>query len=272
MFTKRRIILILVVVGIALLMGLLGFFAAWQLFKNDDNQRADATPTPSFGDTTTTLPSESTITPTATATPTASPTPTPQSFIGTYVKASLPSGWTIKEYGNGQGTSLIVEGVKYKGLTGLVILYNGGQIAQMYATDGIGGNEACPIIPAFADTNHNYQTYLEYAEEAQQSGQPAPQFVDISNKTYTETTLFGNRLRRSEFAYYKNLGGPNAQFNPACSGANGTTSFSLATNPVMWTRTPFPVSTSLFRVTVKSGTTIQLLEQLDGIFGSLQKR
>jgi hypothetical protein len=44
-----------------------------------------------------------------------------QTFIGEAVTATLPKGWSIQEYFNGEGSDMLTEGVTYTGLTGLKI-------------------------------------------------------------------------------------------------------------------------------------------------------
>ena len=47
-----------------------------------------------------------------------------ETYEGTVLSAILPSKWSIKEYTNGDGTDMLVDGVTYTGLTGLKV-FNG---------------------------------------------------------------------------------------------------------------------------------------------------
>jgi cytoskeletal protein RodZ len=60
-------------------------------------------------------------------------------FAGTVVTATLPEGWSMKEYFNGQGSEYLVEGVTYTGLTGIKIFNaDNTDVFHLSAVNGIG--------------------------------------------------------------------------------------------------------------------------------------
>lgn len=113
-------------------------------------------------------------------------------FQGEYISAEAPQGWSIKEYKNGDGSEMVVEGGQYKGLSGFEISKENKNIMKLQMLDGV-GSVGCPQIVLFKDTPKNF-------EEIQKTNNTAmgldAKVLDYKDTPYSQTTLFNTILRR----------------------------------------------------------------------------
>jgi hypothetical protein len=208
--------------------------------------------------------------------PTPTPTPTVQvetttGFSGKYITAEIPNAWKIVEYENGQGSTMLTSGVTYTGLTGIKIFNATNQeVFSVQAVSGIGGRDICSTkIYKFSDTAANYVTtkFNEGHADAQSVIPPAadPQIVDLTGQTYSEFTLFGNRVRRIGDVLYWNTSTNNnaSYFNPECAMPG----FIITTGKIKFTVTG--TVTRNYSVKLTTGTSQEDLVKLDAILKSI---
>lgn len=135
-------------------------------------------------------------------------------FLGVYVSAELPEGWTITEYFDGDGSNMLVEGPEYAGLTGLKIFTPDALEAfSLQAVQGIGGVEACGQYYQFPDDN---PAYLAEIQTLSAEVGVTPSIISIGAGEYSEFELFGISVRRAGYYLYKDRTEGNAFFEAAC--------------------------------------------------------
>lgn len=134
-------------------------------------------------------------------------------FEGDYFTAVLPLEWTITEYSDGEGTSMISsEGPSYTGLTGILITNNEEEIMKIEGVSGI-GFIGCPELPRFEDTDPDYEEKQE--DLVSEIGEDI-QYLDFTDTPYSEFTWLGKTVRRVQSAiYYDTIDGDD-YFQPQC--------------------------------------------------------
>ena len=134
-------------------------------------------------------------------------------FEGDYFTAVLPIEWSITEYSDGEGTSMISsEGSSYTGLTGIVIANNDEEIMKIEGVSGI-GFIGCPELPKFEDTDPDYEEKQE--DLVSEIGENL-QYLDFTETPYSEFTWLDKTVRRVQTAiYYDTIEGDN-YFQPQC--------------------------------------------------------
>ena len=142
------------------------------------------------------------------------PNSSTKKYDGKYISAILPDTWTIKEYFNGNGSSMLVEGVTYQGLTGVEVL-NASHVVvfKMEAVNGVGGVDACSEYYKFSDDNPQY--YQQVLTDAQAVGLSVS-IVDLSTQPYSEFTFLGKTFRRIGSKLYWDTQPGNDTFEAAC--------------------------------------------------------
>lgn len=134
-------------------------------------------------------------------------------FTGKTVTATLPSGWSMKEYYDGQGSDYLVEGTVYKGLTAIKIFNaSNSQMFYLEAVNGI-GNEGCSEYYAFADDNPAFRS--ESQNIADEVGDPM-HVNDFSTTPYTQFTWLGRTTRRISSKLYLDVTEGNNYFETSC--------------------------------------------------------
>ena len=185
----------------------------------------------------------------------------PVSFTGDYVTAEHLETWTITEYMNGDGTTMLVEGVDYTGLTGLTITNSDGAgVLRMEAVYGIGGMAACMEYYEFDDSDAAY-----YAEVVTLSAveDVVPSVVDLTSSDYSEYTLFGKSVRRVDTVLYWDTTAGSDTFDAACGISHGVWSIA-APNFVA-----YGDDSGSYQLTLAPGASEADLVILDDIFESL---
>lgn len=135
-------------------------------------------------------------------------------FNGDYVSATLPKGWTITEYFDGDGSTMMVDGVSYTGLTGITVANPAGDVVfKLEAVNGIGGTPSCPEYYKFADSDSNY--YNQVVATSANYG-VVPTVVDLSSETYSAYTFFGKSVRRVDTDIYWDTTTGGTTFDAAC--------------------------------------------------------
>jgi hypothetical protein len=134
-------------------------------------------------------------------------------FEGDYFTAVLPLEWTITEYKDGEGTTMISsEGPTYTGLTGIVIANNEEEIMKIEGVSGI-GFIGCPELPKFEDTDPDYE---EKQEDLVNEIGGEIQYLDFTETPYSEFTWLDKTVRPVKTAiYYDTIEGDN-YFQPQC--------------------------------------------------------
>jgi len=126
-------------------------------------------------------------------------------FVGKYIKARIPKGWSIKEYENGNGaTDTITEETKYAGLTGLEVKKDDTVVLKFQAIDGY-GSSGCLEIAHFRDFSQKFEDDMKSQND--EMGDKTI-ILDFTNTKYVEIDLFGLRLRRvDKTLYYDDIEG-----------------------------------------------------------------
>lgn len=139
---------------------------------------------------------------------------TPQftSFEGDTIKATIPEGWSIKEYYNGEGTEALPEGQTYTGLTGLKIFRGETEIFTVRAVSGV-GFVGCPMYAQFADYNPDHMTTNQSI--ADEMGEPM-NITDYSNTEYVQFDWLGKTFRRVGISYFYDEQEGNNFFEAGC--------------------------------------------------------
>ncbi len=142
------------------------------------------------------------------------PNSSTKKYDGKYISAVLPDTWTIKEYFSGNGSSMLVQGVTYQGLTGVEVLNSSHVVVfKMEAVNGIGGVDACSEYYKFSDDDPQY--YHQVLSDAQAVGMNV-NIIDLSNKQYSEFTFLGKHFRRIGSSLYWDTQPGNNTFEAAC--------------------------------------------------------
>jgi len=186
--------------------------------------------------------------------------PQTKNFTGKYIKAELPTGWEIVEYGNGEGAKILVEGINYKGLTGLKISYNQKNILTMSAVDGFGSNE-CPKLPHFADSSEKYESYMR--EMVEGTGKTL-ELINYSSGDYSEYKWFDRNIRRVGDTFHYDTQNNNAYFEPQCL-------FSIvAFDTLLFSNDSSSPTLNSYQYELEKTATKTVLEQLDTILKSMK--
>jgi hypothetical protein len=134
-------------------------------------------------------------------------------FTGDTLTATLPEGWTMQEYYDGQGTEYLSEGPDYVGLTGLKIFNPAGEsMFYLAAVNGI-GFAGCSEYYAFADDNPAYRAEAQAA--ADEMGETM-NINDFSNMPYAEYEVLGRTVRRIATKIYLDDEEGNNFFEAPC--------------------------------------------------------
>lgn len=186
--------------------------------------------------------------------------PQTKNFVGKYIKAELPTGWEIVEYGNGEGTEYLMDGTNYTGLTGLKISYNQKNILIMSAIDGFGSNE-CSKLPHFKDSSEKYENDMK--EMVEGTGNTF-ELLDYTNGGYEEYKWFDRNIRRVGSTFHYDTQNDNAYFEPQCMFPVVAFETSLFSND-----SGSPTMNS-YQYELEQTTAKTVLEQLDAILKSMK--
>ncbi len=135
-------------------------------------------------------------------------------FEGEVITAQLPSGWSIIEYFDGDGTeSLPGEAGDYEGLTAIDIISDDNrQVFTLQAVSGI-GFAGCPQYALFEDDNDVYK--LEQETMNDEMGEEM-EVLDYTDTEYVEFEFLGVTFRRVGNKYYYDTDEGNNYFEPPC--------------------------------------------------------
>jgi len=134
-------------------------------------------------------------------------------FTGETVTATLPEGWTMQEYYDGEGSEYLSEGPDYVGLTGIKI-FNPSNTSMFYlaGVNGI-GFAGCSEYYAFADDNPAYRAQAQAS--ADEMGDPM-NINDFSSMPYVEYDVLGRTIRRVATKIYLDDEEGNNYFEAPC--------------------------------------------------------
>lgn len=133
-------------------------------------------------------------------------------FEGDTIKATIPEGWSIKEYYNGEGTEALPEGQTYTGLTGLKIFRGETEIFTVRAVSGV-GFVGCPMYVQFADYNPDHMTANQSI--ADEIGEEM-NITDYSDTEYVQFDWLGKTFRRVGISYFYDEEEGNNFFEAGC--------------------------------------------------------
>lgn len=134
-------------------------------------------------------------------------------YKGKYLTAKVPTGWSIKEYLDGEGDAQ--SSVPLKGLTQLTVFKSKEEILSFKGIYGI-GFEGCPELPHFPDSSVEY--------EKEQEGYNKEMFGEIKytnykSSDYVDFKLLGQRMRLVGNKIYYDTVPNNSYFEPQCAHA-----------------------------------------------------
>ncbi len=133
-------------------------------------------------------------------------------FPGKYISAALPNGWSIEEYENGQGSTMLNTQETYSGLTGLKIFKEDIELFSMQAISGL-GFAGCSNYAKFSDESTTY--YQQILMDNEISGTELT-IHDFRNSQYSEFTWLGVPFRRVEKTYIYDVMPGNEYFESSC--------------------------------------------------------
>lgn len=133
-------------------------------------------------------------------------------FTGKYISATLPTGWRIEEYENGQGSKMLTSGLKYTGLTGLKVFKQDSEMFSMQAVYGL-GFAGCPNYAKFKDESITY--YQQIVSDNEVVGEQL-NINDFTTSPYTEFKWLGLPFRRVDKTYVYDTKPGNQYFESTC--------------------------------------------------------
>jgi len=134
-------------------------------------------------------------------------------FEGEVLSATLPEGWTIIEYFDGEGTESLTDFNGYIGLTAFDIINpDSEQVFTVQAVSGI-GFAGCPEYPLFSDNGEAYMSEQESASEVM--GEEL-NVVDYTGQDYIEFEFLNTTFRRIGKKYFYDTQEGNNYFEPPC--------------------------------------------------------
>lgn len=180
-------------------------------------------------------------------------------FTGQTVKTTLPTGWSMKEYYNGEGSDYLVEGTTYSGLTGIKIFDNNNQeLFSLQAISGI-GFEGCTDYYQFVDDDPSYKTEMQSL--ADQIGDTMT-VNDYSSKQYVQLNILGNSVRRVDTDLFFDEKSGDSYFEASCFKPL------LTLDGLYFTYEDGTKGYGYF-YEYSSGITNQVLEQIDTVLNSI---
>jgi hypothetical protein len=134
-------------------------------------------------------------------------------YNGVEINATIPTGWKITEYFDGEGTNMLNDDVTYTGLTGLAVTNGSGKlIFSLKAVGGI-GFVGCSDYAKFDDENTSY--YDQNVLDNEMTGMEMT-VHDYTNTEYQEFEWLGTTFRRVGLDYYYDTEEGNNYFEPPC--------------------------------------------------------
>lgn len=144
----------------------------------------------------------------------------PVAFLGDAISATMPVGWTITEYFDGDYSTMLSEGPIYEGLTGLTVSNPDSEVVfELEAVLGVGGTNECTQYFQFSDSVESY--YDEVVATNAEEGAPAPAIVDLTGVDYTSFNFLGRDYRRAETTMYWDIQPATASYDAACGINHG---------------------------------------------------
>jgi hypothetical protein len=134
-------------------------------------------------------------------------------FVGEVLSATLPTGWNIVEYFDGNGTESLPDMTEYVGLTALDILNpENKQVFTLQAISGVGFT-GCPEYALFSDNGENY--LFEQQSASEEMGEEF-NTTDYTNTEYIEFEFLNTTFRRIGKEYFYDTQEGNNYFEPPC--------------------------------------------------------
>jgi len=134
-------------------------------------------------------------------------------FEGEVITATLPEGWDIVEYFDGEGTESLPEGQTYTGLTAIDIISDDNrQVFTLQAVSGI-GFIGCPQYAVFDDDNESYRFEQESINDG--LGEEM-EILDYTDTEYSEFEFLDVTFRRVDDKYYYDTEEGNNYFESPC--------------------------------------------------------
>lgn len=171
--------------------------------------------------------------------------PTTSEFVGKYIRATLPLGWSIKEEDLGS---------QFKGFQ---VTHGSKTIMEIEILDGV-GSIGCPQIVLFSDSPSNYEE--EKKEMNVEIGMEAT-VLDYTNTKYSAIRFFGVKMRRVGNRMFFDSDKTTQTFEAQCEGSW-----------VVIEELSKIASTNHFNLTISSQATEEELNSLDTILENMRLR
>lgn len=239
---KPLFIILLILFLLFLLLLILYFFGFFDEFLNGTpSQQSDETPSDTSQDV------------------------TYSEFSGDFFTASVPEGWTVVEYKDGAGSTMMVEGPIYLGLTGLEIKNPfGSVIFSLQSIYGFGGISGCDSYFRFDDDSTAY--YNGILSDNEETDRGAPAVVDLQGLPYSSLDFFETRFRRIGTNLYWDTVSGETFFEAGCGMQVNIINFSAP----QFTVDGVESSSSTYLFIVLSNASTPDLDTLDTILNSLE--
>lgn len=138
---------------------------------------------------------------------------TSEVYTGKNIKATIPMGWSIVEYYNGDGSEYLSDGPAYTGLTGMKIFNaSNTELFHISGVNGI-GFAGCSEYYAFADDSPSYRAGAQ--STAEEMGDTM-HINDFSKTPYSEFEWLGKTTRRIDSKLYFDSVKGNNYFETPC--------------------------------------------------------
>ena len=139
-------------------------------------------------------------------------------YEGKAITATLPEGWEIKEFFDGEGHNFLTTGQEektyYMGLTGIQI-YNGNkEIMELKKVPYATGIEGCEKLPRFSDNSPDYEYIMGKSQKS--SWESDITYIDYTNTPFSEFIFLGMRVRRVSTNLYIDRIPNDEYFQPQC--------------------------------------------------------
>ncbi|MCD4756075.1 hypothetical protein K8R20_00435 [bacterium] len=134
-------------------------------------------------------------------------------FEGEVLSATLPKGWSVIEYFDGDGTESLPDMTEYFGLTAFDIVNpDSEQVFTVQAVSGI-GFAGCPEYALFDD---NGEAYMAEQESASDDMGEVLNVIDYTGTDYIEFEFLNTTFRRIDKKYFYDTQEGNNYFEPPC--------------------------------------------------------
>jgi hypothetical protein len=180
-------------------------------------------------------------------------------YDGKFITGKLPPRWEIQEFMDGElgSSTLLKEGHKYEGITGIVVF--NAQSQPVFRLESGGKIPAgCIKISKFRDTP---EEYIATRLELNKATNGSTEVFDYTKFSYYQFTLLGRPFRRIGEEIFWDVGQEANKFSPQCNPYHSYGGLSYTDNGKV---------NDMYRTSLISGTATSDLLLLDTLLSNLQ--